>query len=97
MGFEYKIVASLTSKQQDEIKNLLQHHPLFDKKYLIGHVEYWDFRHFSNCEGIPDFTITFEDEGIYICKYAHSDLWTDLADLQRYLAANKIEATTYEE
>ncbi len=97
MGFEYKISATLTSEHQEEIKDILERHPLFDKKYLIGKVQYWDFRHCENKPEMPDFTIALEDNGLYICKYTKPNLWDDLKELQEYLASNNIDTLIHEE
>jgi hypothetical protein len=97
MGFEYKIIVTLTKEHREKIENILERHILFDKQYSFENKQYWDFRHLDNKEKIPDFTIAFEYYGIYVCKYTNPNLWHDLTGLKEYVASNKIDIAIREE
>lgn len=97
MGFEYRVLTTLSNQQYQEIENILEQHALFDKKYSLEHVQYWDFRHRENKHGMPDFTIAFEDNGLYICKHTNPNLWHDLTELKDYFASNNIDILIHED
>lgn len=91
MGFEYKLKAKLTERQTTEIQYLLANTSFFDKKYLFNNNLFWDFRYVENMGEIPNISIIFENDGIYICQYSSSYLWTNLDELKIYMADNQIE------
>ena len=91
MGYEYKIVAKLTENQIAEIKNLLISNIMFDKKYEFDSKMFWDFRHSENRGKMPNISVVFENDGIYICQYGSSYLWTYLDKLKDYILNEKIE------
>lgn len=93
MGFEYKLKTKLTDQQTSEIKDLLENLALFDKKYEYAHQLFWDFRHVENTGKIPNISIIFEEDGIYICQWNSSYVWADLAELKNYIENKQI---TYE-
>ena len=90
MGHEYKILTNLSERQKIEISDILEHLPIFYKKYAIDNKENLDFKHVENKGSLPNFTITFETDGIYFCKYDSPDLWKDLNKLKNYLEFEKI-------
>lgn len=94
MGFEYKLKTKLTDRQTIEIQNLLENAHLFDKKYEFEHTLFWDFRHSENNGKIPNISIIFENDGIYICQYSSSYLWTDLDELKNYIEKEHIQYET---
>ncbi len=91
MGYEYKIVTKLTDKQATEIQELLAKSMYFDKKYEFGGKVFWDFRHPENHYKMPTTSLHFERDGIYICQYGTSFLWTGLDGLKDYLENQKVE------
>lgn len=93
MGFEYKLKTKLTDKQIIEIQELLENSALFEKKYEYAQQMFWDFRHPENTGKMPNISIIFEEDGIYICQYGSSYVWKDLDELKNYI---KDEQITYE-
>ena len=67
MGFKYKLKTKLTDKQTTEIQALLESSALFEKKYKYTHQLFWDFRHAENTGKMPNISIIFEGDSIYIC------------------------------
>ncbi|MBJ7428115.1 MAG: hypothetical protein JHD28_04040 [Bacteroidia bacterium] len=90
MGFEYKLKVKLTTKQTEEIQDLLIKSIAFEKKYNLEGKECLDFKKVENNSEMPDITIIFEEEGIYICQYNSAYLWTDISLLKDYMKGNKI-------
>lgn len=93
MGFEYKIIAKLTKKQVSDIQYLLEENKEFDKKYVFDNKTYWDFRQLDNKGKMPNSSICFESDGIYICRYDGSDLWRNLKELKEYINRENIRYT----
>jgi len=93
MGFEYKIKADFTAVQIQEIASLLEQNPYFEKKYSFQGKEIWQFRHPENKGQMPNLIIIFEIDGIYICQFAASYLWTWLEVLKSFLDSNRITYT----
>lgn len=91
MGFEYKLKTKLTKEQTDEIQKLLANNIFFDKKYLFDNKEFWEFRHTDNDGELPNTNIIFESDGIYICQYAASYVWTGIEMLKEYLKCHTID------
>lgn len=91
MGFEYKLKTKLTDQQTTEIQNLLESSALFEKKYEYAHQLFWDFRHAENLGKIPNISIMFEEDGIYICQWSSSYVWKDLDELKNYIENKQIE------
>lgn len=91
MGFEYKLKTKLTDRQTAEIQELLESSVLFEKKYEYAHQLFRDFRHAENTGKIPNISIIFEEDGIYICQYSSSYVWTDLEELKNYIETESIE------
>ncbi|OCA79838.1 hypothetical protein BBH99_05170 [Chryseobacterium contaminans] len=91
MGFEYKLKAKFTDKQTSEIQNLLGNSDLFEKKHEYAHQLFWDFRYAENTGKIPNISIIFEKDGIYICQWGSSYAWTDLDELKNYIENEQIE------
>lgn len=90
MGFEYKIEADFTAGQLQEITDLLERNPYFEKKYNFQGKENRQFRHPENKAEMPNLIIIFEIDGIYICQFGTSYLWTWLEVLKSYLDSNEI-------
>ncbi|NQX43288.1 hypothetical protein SAMN05421820_11651 [Pedobacter steynii] len=99
MGFEYKIKADFTTGQIQEIAGLLERNPYFEKKYSFQGKENRQFRHPENKGQMPNLIVIFEIDGIYICQFAASFLWTGLEVLKSYLDSNGITyiITDYQE
>ncbi|MCS4300771.1 hypothetical protein [Chryseobacterium sp. BIGb0232] len=91
MGFEYKLKAKFTDKQTTEIQNLLKSSVLFEKKYEYAHQLFWDFRYMENTGKIPNISIIFEEDGIYICQYGSSYVWKNLDELKNYIEKEQIK------
>jgi hypothetical protein len=91
MGFEYKLKTKLTDKQTTEIQGLLIDSITFDKKHKFDGKEFWDYKRADNIGKMPSINIIFEEDGIYICQYGSSYLWTDIEKLKDYLDNEKIE------
>lgn len=91
MGFEYKIKAKFTAPQTTEIEHLLENSKTFDKKYEFDNKTFWDFRQPENLGKIPNISLVFENNGIYVCQYSSTDIWTDLDKLKNYIQNEKIE------
>ncbi|MDN3692657.1 hypothetical protein QWZ06_10395 [Chryseobacterium tructae] len=90
MGLEYKLKAKLTEQQTADIQDLLENAVLFEKKYEHAHQLFWDFRHAENTGEMPNISIIFEEDGIYICQYGSSYVWTDLDELKNYIEKEQI-------
>lgn len=90
MGFEYKLKTKLTNQQTAEIQDLLENLAIFEKKYEYAHQLFWDFRYSENTGKIPNISIIFEKDGIYICQWSSSYIWTDLQELKNYLEKEQI-------
>ncbi len=90
MGFEYKIKAKFTAIQTAEIQYLLENSKMFDKKYEFDKQIFWDFRHPANTGKMPNISIVFEKDGIYICQHISTEVWTDL-DILNYIQNQQIE------
>ncbi|WP_160137601.1 hypothetical protein [Chryseobacterium sp. c4a] len=99
MGFEYKLKTKLTHQQTTEIQDLLENAVLFEKKYEYAHQLFWDFRHVENTGKMPNISIIFEEDGIYICQYGSSYMWKDLDELKNYIEKEQIacEIIDYQE
>lgn len=93
MGFEFKIIAKLTYRQTAEIQNALFGNSLFNKLELLDGKQFWNFRKPINNGKLPNLTIAFEEDGIYVCQYESSNLWSNLDKLKEYFENHKI---TYE-
>ncbi|MCT2407777.1 hypothetical protein NZD88_09530 [Chryseobacterium antibioticum] len=91
MGFEYKITAKFTGKQITEIQYLFENDKTFDKKYEFNNKTFWDFRQPGNNGTMPNISIIFENDGIYICQYSSSYVWKDLDLLKTYIENENIE------
>jgi hypothetical protein len=90
MGFEYKLKTNLTDKQAAKIQDLLEGSPLFEKKYEYNNQLFWDFRYAENTGKLPNISIIFEEDGIYICQWGSSYVWTDLDELKNYIKKEQI-------
>ncbi|WP_250253445.1 hypothetical protein [Chryseobacterium sp. Marseille-Q3244] len=90
MGFEYKLKTKLTDQQTTEIQDLLESSDLFEKKYEYAHQVFRDFRHAENTGEMPNISIIFEEDGIYICQYGSSYVWKDLDELKNYIEKEQI-------
>lgn len=91
MGYEYKIIAKFTKKQVAEIRYLLVNSKTFEKQYEFENNIFLDFRRPENIGKIPNISIIFENDGIYICQWGSSYLWTDLDQLKNYIEDENIE------
>lgn len=91
MGFEYKIKTNLSEKIKTEIQCLLENNKMFDKKYEFEGKMFWDFRQTDNNGVMPNMSITFENDGIYICQNSSSYLWVDLEALKHYFDIENIK------
>ncbi|AZB10941.1 hypothetical protein EG344_19935 [Chryseobacterium sp. G0162] len=90
MGFEYKLKTKLTDQQTTEIQDLLESSDLFEKKYEYAYQVFRDFRHAENTGKMPNISIIFEDDGVYICQYGSSYVWKDLDELKNYIEKEQI-------
>lgn len=90
MGFEYKITAKFTRKQITEIQYLFENDKTFDKKYEFNNTIFWDFRQAGNNGTMPNISIIFENDGLYICQYSSSYMWKDLNPLKTYIENENI-------
>ncbi|WP_103070101.1 hypothetical protein [Aquimarina sediminis] len=93
MGFEYKIIAEFSEKHICEIQSLLEAKKEFDKKHVFDTIMFWDFRLSNNKGKIPNISISFENAGVYICRYDTSNLWENLQDLKEFIAYENIKYT----
>ena len=90
MGFEYKIKATLTQTHIDKIENLLQKTDYFERKYWVEDKLFYDFRHPDNVGKMPNASLVIENDGIYICQWSVSPVWTYLNELKNYLDTQHI-------
>ncbi len=90
MGFEYKLKVKLTTKQTEEIQDLLIKNIAFEKKYNLEGKAYFYFKKAENNSEMPNINIMFEEDGIYICQYNSANLWADISLLKNYLEGNNI-------
>jgi hypothetical protein len=85
MGAEYKIEIILNSRFLDEVTKLIKSKELFEKTVVFNGKEHFEFRNSDNKGRVPNFTLIFEENGIYICKHDCSSLWENLVELKSYL------------
>lgn len=90
MGFEYKIITKLTEEQENDLSKLFTGNVFFHKRYAYEGHDFFEFRKPSNPGKLPNIMIAFETDGIYICQYGTSHLWTDLEEIKGYLDENQI-------
>ncbi|GAB1858353.1 hypothetical protein MHTCC0001_31900 [Flavobacteriaceae bacterium MHTCC 0001] len=90
MGFEYKIKTNLTSRNNAEIQMLLEKKITFEGTYEFQGQLFWNFRKNKNKGEMPNVSILFEKDGIYILQYSSSYLWTELEELKHYLEKENI-------
>jgi hypothetical protein len=91
MGFEYKLSTKVTDTQTTEIQHLLEASTTFEKKYNFEKKILWNFRHPENTGKMPDMSIIFENDGIYICQYGSTYIWKDLDMLKSYKENNNMK------
>jgi len=90
MGFEYKIIAKFTDKQTSEIVDLFKQDKRFDKRLDRDGRTFWEFKSARGQGPMPNVAMTFESDGLYVCQYSSSYLWTDLDKLKNYLTTEEI-------
>ena len=84
MGFEFKVISNLTANEINDIHLLLDNNELLEKKYEFENKLFWDLKNYESKSDMPDTTITIEQNGIYICQYLSSYLWTNVDNLKNY-------------
>jgi hypothetical protein len=52
---------------------------------------FWDFRQLENIGKIPNISLVFEKDEIYVCQYSSTDIWTDLDKLKNYIQNENIK------
>ena len=90
MGYEYKIVKTLTLFQVHEICQILESTELFSNKYENNNAEFREFRSKDNNGKIPDFYVVVDEGGVYVCKNITPSLWENLSTLKTYFENNKM-------
>lgn len=93
MGYEYKIMTKLTDRQLSEVQGLLMDNNTFDNKYEFNNEIWWEFRQPANSGKMPNCSVVFQDDGIYICQYLSPYLWESLDNLKDYMENNIVEFT----
>lgn len=93
MGFEYKIKADFNTGHIQDITDLLELNPYFEKKYDFLSKENRQFRHPENKNQMPNLIIISETDGLYVCQFSASYLWTWLEALKNYLDCSGIGYT----
>ena len=88
MGHEFLINVKLTSIERQEVARLFKRKAAYYQTNVIDKTEFYEFKNNIFKERMPDLTISFDEKGIYVCKYLKSDLWSDLEDLKSYLQLN---------
>ncbi len=96
MGFEYKIIAKFTEKEISEIKYVLETSKDFDKKYEFNTKVFWDFRQLDNKGKMPNISVCFEKDGIYVCRYDTIEVWENLQELKEYIEHKNIRYTIFD-
>lgn len=96
MGFEYKIIAKFSQEQIAEIQDVVKTIDEFDKKYIFNNKTFWDFRSLDNKGKMPDISICFDNNGIYICRYGGGYLWKNLQELKEYIEHKNIKYTVFD-
>jgi hypothetical protein len=89
MGVEYQIKVQLTSTEKEELRALLKQKSSFRSTTTIEETEYFQFWIESSAPDWPDIKISFDEEGIYVCKSLSPELWTDLEDIHKFLQSLK--------
>jgi hypothetical protein len=92
MGCEFKILTRLSDQQKKDIENIFNHHRFNLKKHRFNGDELWDFIDLETNPGeMPNFTIIFQSDGLYILKNDIGNVWNDLNELKDYFQNNKID------
>lgn len=52
---------------------------------------FWDFIHPEYTGKLPNISIIFEEDSIYICQYGSSYVWIDPEELKNYIDKEQIE------
>lgn len=99
MGFEYKIITKLNQKQISEVQQLLEQNNIFDKKYEFDNKLFWDFRKPDNTGKMPNISVAFESDGIYICRHEGGFVWKNLENVKTYMESENVsyEILDYQE
>ncbi|GAA0718270.1 hypothetical protein GCM10009430_16170 [Aquimarina litoralis] len=99
MGFEYKIITKLHQKQISEVQQLLEQNHIFDKKYEFDNKLFWDFRKPGNKGKMPNISVAFESDGIYICRHEGGFVWKNLENVKTYMESENVsyEILDYQE
>ena len=89
MGFEYKIIVDLTPQQSLDLQGILLRQIGFSRKPYLEN-DYIEFRHQNNLNPkyMPNLTLLFETDGIYVCNYSITPIWDDLQIIKNYLKKN---------
>jgi hypothetical protein len=92
MGFEYKILVELSTKQSLKLQQILLQQIGFYRKPYLGH-EYIEFRCLENSDPnyMPNLRLLFEIDGIYICNNSITSIWHDLHMIKKYLENNHLK------
>ena len=92
MGYEFKIVTRLSDFQKNEIENIFINHRFYFNKHRFNDEDIWDFKDLDTNPGeMPNFTIIFENDGLYVLKNDTDNIWKDLDELNDYFQNNRID------
>lgn len=86
MGFEYKILVDLTPQQALDLQGILLRQIGFSRKPYKEN-DFIEFRHpeNDNPNWMPNLTLLFETDGLYVCNYSITPIWEDLHTIKNYL------------
>ena len=96
MGFEYRIIVKFTRKQLSEIEELLSTQKTFDKKCQLGNSEFMEFKKPDNLGKMPNVSLSFERDGIYVCQHGTDNLWESLDALKAFLKKEELTYKIYD-
>jgi len=93
MGYEFKILVELSERERGRIALLLRRKEHFRGEVDLEHVHFFEFSTRVQMTRMPDTSLSFEADGIYVCQYSGSDVWHGLDDLKDELTelGKKIE------
>ncbi len=93
MGFDYKILCKLNQQNIHEIEHtLIIEHAGFSRQHYDDY-KYIEYRSNENQDPkyMPDLTLSFDPEGINLCKNSMQPIWVGIQMIQDYLTKHQID------
>jgi hypothetical protein len=85
MGYEFLIRVKLTAEEKDGLIKLFERKPGLSSTATANPEQYFEFKRSGLQWQLPDFTIAFDENGIYICQYLTTNACANLIDIKEWL------------